>query len=352
MSVTLHDVALAAGVSIKTVSNVVRGQGSFSPETRSRVEAAIEALGYRPNLAARGLRSGRLGVIGLVVPDIRNPYFAELADAVMRAAAAQDLLVVLEQSGGDPEVELELLRGRRTQMVDGILFSVLGLAPGNPGLDASITTPVVILGEPIPDWPTDYVTMRNADGARAATRHLIECGRTRVGAIGALHGQRTGTAALRLAGYQQALADAGLPYEKSLVRDVGVWSRSAGAAGTRQLLADHDEIDGIVAFNDAMALGAMRVLEETGRRVPQDVAVIGFDDIDETRYSSPTLSTIKPGLEDIATTSLDYLMSRIGAKTSPAPRTHLAPFDLLVRESSGAAVTTMSRSRSQSSSRQ
>lgn len=333
MSVTVHDVAQAAGVSIKTVSNVVRGQGSFSDATRRRVEAAIEALGYRPNLAARGLRSGRLGVIGLVVPDIRNPYFAELADSVMRAAAAHDLLVVLEQSGGDAAVELDLLRGRRAQIVDGILFSVLGLAAGNPGLDASISTPVVVLGEPIPGWPTDHVTIRNTDGARAATQHLIEDGRTRIAAIGALLGQQSGTASLRLAGYREALAEGGLPYEDDLVCDVGVWNRAAGARGARRLLDTNSDVDAIVAFNDAMALGALRTLEQAGLRVPGDVAVIGFDDIEETRYSAPALSTIRPGMEDIATTALNYLLDRINDETGAA-RTHLAPFELLIRESS------------------
>lgn len=339
MAVTLHDVAQAAGVSIKTVSNVVRGQGKFSDATRDRVASAIEELGYRTNLAARGLRMGRLGVIGLVVPDIRNPYFAELAHAVMAAAAAHDLLVVLEQSGGDREVELDLLRGKRNQMVDGILFSALGLADGAPGLADSITTPVVLLGEPIAGWPTDHVTMRNAEGARAATAHLVTTGRTRVGALGAVAGQRDGTAGLRLAGYRRALEEAGLAYDDELVRDVGVWTRSAGAEGTRDLLRRRPDVDGIVAFNDAMALGALRVLEDAGRAVPDDVAVVGFDDIDETRYAVPALSTIRPGLEDIAATAVGFLLDRIAGPDDLPARVHLADFELLVRESTGASRT-------------
>ncbi|NAZ80779.1 substrate-binding domain-containing protein [Kineococcus sp. R8] len=331
----MHDVAQAAGVSIKTVSNVVRGQGSFSDATRARVDAAIEELGYRPNLAARGLRSGRLGVISLIVPDIRNPYFAELADAVMTAAAAHDLLVLLEQSRGDRDVELELLRGNRTQMVDGILFSVLGLVDGGPELPEGIPNPVVVLGEPVPGWATDHVTMRNAEGAQAAVRHLLDDGRTRIAALGALHGRRTGTAALRLAGYRQALADAGIGYDPALVVDVGVWSRSAGAEGTRRLVRAGD-FDGLLAFNDAMALGAMRVLEDSGRKVPADVAVVGFDDIDETRYSVPALSTVKPALEDIAATAVAYLIDRIGRADAGPPRAHRAGVELLVRESSSA----------------
>ncbi|MBB2903166.1 DNA-binding LacI/PurR family transcriptional regulator [Kineococcus radiotolerans] len=334
MAVTLHDVARAAGVSIKTVSNVVRGQGSFSAETRERVETAVAQLGYRPNVAARGLRTGHLGVISLIVPDIRNPYFAELADAVMTEAARHDLLVVIEQSRGQRETELELLRGERTQMVDGILFSALGLTDGR-GVAAQVRTPVVVLGEPIPGWPTDHVTMRNTEGAQAATQHLIAEGRRRIAAIGALRGQRRGTAALRLAGYRRALDAAGLPYEDDLVLDVGVWTRSAGADGTRRLLAERPDLDAVVAFNDAMALGAVRVLGDAGRKVPADVAVVGFDDIDETRYSVPALTTIKPGLSDIATTAVSYLRQRIHHPGDALPvRSHQAHFELLVRESS------------------
>lgn len=195
---------------------------------------------------------GRLGVIGLVVPDIRNPYFAELADAIMTAATAHDLPVVLEQSGGDRDVELDLLCGKRTQMVDGIPFSALGLAAGAPHLSTSVTTPVVLLGESIAGWPTDHVSMRNAEGARAATAHLVASGRTRIAALGAVTGDVGGTAALRLAGYREALADAGIADDEALVRDAGVWTRSAGAEGKRELLRERPDVDGLVAFNDAM----------------------------------------------------------------------------------------------------
>lgn len=339
MAVTLHDVARAAGVSIKTVSNVVRGQGSFTAETRERVEAAVAQLGYRPNVAARGLRTGQLGVISLVVPDIRNPYFAELADAVMTEAAVHDLLVVIEQSRGRRETELELLRGERTRMVDGILFSALALTRGH-GLAATVTTPVVVLGEPIAGWPTDHVTMRNTDGARAATEHLLDAGRRRVAVLGALRGRRGGTAALRLSGYRQALDAAGVPYDEELVVDVGVWTRAAGAEGTRRLLAERPDVDAVVAFNDAMALGAVRVLGDAGREVPGDVAVVGFDDIDETRYSVPALTTVRPDTADIAATAVGYLRRRLQAPGEPLPvRAHLAGVELLVRESSTARAT-------------
>jgi DNA-binding LacI/PurR family transcriptional regulator len=338
VSITIHDVARLAGVSIKTVSNVVNDYQYIRPETRQRVLDAIETLGYRPNLSARGLRSGRTGVISLIIPDLRNAYFAELADAVMRAAAEQNLSVIIEQSGNDRERELGLLRGPRMQMVDGILYSVLALGEDDAHLLDDVPTPMVLLGERIFHGPTDHVTMRNAEGSKAATRHLLSIGRRRVVALGAHRGEVIGSAGLRLNGYREALEQAGIAYDDALVCEVGGWFRSGGAEGMRTLLQTGTSFDGVVAFNDSLALGAMRVMQEAGLQIPDDVAVIGFDDIDETRYTLPTLSTINPGKDEIAEVAVRFLMERIAhPDTVIAPREHLSAFQLIQRESSTVA---------------
>lgn len=335
MSITMHDVARLAGVSIKTVSNVVNDYQYIRPETRRRVEEAIAELGYRPNLSARGLRSGRTGVISLVIPDLRNSYFAELAASVMAAADERGLSVVIEQSGTSRERELEILRGPRMQLVDGILYSVLALGEDDVSLLADIRTPLVLLGERIFTGPDDHVTMQNVEGARAATEHLLSLGRTRIVALGAHPGEVVGSAGLRLSGYRAALDAAGIAFDERLVVAVGDWFRSSGADAMRRLLETGVDFDGVVAFNDLMALGAMRVLQEAGRRIPQDVAMIGFDDLDETRYTVPTLSTINPGRDEIARTAVQYLVERIAAPDSElAPREYLAEFSLVQRESS------------------
>jgi DNA-binding LacI/PurR family transcriptional regulator len=321
MSITMHDVARVAGVSIKTVSNVINDYPYIRPETRQRVQEAIDSLGYRPNLSARGLRSGRTGVISLIIPDLRNAYFAELADSVMRAAAAKGLSVIIEQSGDDRETELGLLRGPRMQMVDGILYSVLALGEDDAHLLDDIRTPMVLLGERIFHGPTDHVTMRNTEGAKAATEHLISLGRRRIVALG-------------------ALAEAGIPYDDGLVGEVGGWYRSGGADAMRLILQSGVAFDGIVAFNDLIALGAMRVLQEAGLRIPDDVAVIGFDDVDETRYTLPRLSTIDPGRDEIARVAVDYLVERISNPgVAIAPREYLAGFTVVQRESTALAVS-------------
>ncbi|HEY5321051.1 MAG TPA: LacI family DNA-binding transcriptional regulator [Galbitalea sp.] len=335
MATTMHDVARLAGVSIKTVSNVINDYPYIRLETKERVLAAIATLGYRPNLSARGLRSGRTGVISLIIPDLRNAYFAELAAEVMSAAEAQGLSVIIEQSGGDRERELGLLRGPRTSMIDGILYSVLGLTADEAHLLDDIETPLVLLGERIFNGPTDHVTMRNSESTRAATEHLIALGRRRIVAFGAHPGEVIGSAGLRLVGYREALAAAGLPYDESLVVEVGEWFRLQGAQAMHAFLESGTEFDGVVAFNDLIALGAMRVMQEAGIRIPDDVAVIGFDDIDETRYTLPTLSTIDPGRPEIAEVAVRYLKERIanGAQAIE-PREHLASFHVVERESS------------------
>ena len=333
----MHDVAKLAGVSIKTVSNVINDYQYLKPETRKRVQDAIDHLGYRPNLSARGLRSGRTGVISLIIPDLRNAYFAELADEVMRAAEAKGLSVIIEQSNGDRDRELSLLSGPRSSMIDGILYSVLGLGEDDAHLLDNIETPMVLLGERIFHGPTDHVTMRNSESTKAATQYLLSIGRKRIVAFGAHRGEVIGSAGLRLEGYREALAEAGIAYDESLISEVGGWYRLEGAQAMQKLLASGVSFDGVVAFSDVIALGAMRVMQEAGIRIPEDVAVIGFDDIDETRYTLPTLSTINPGRAEIARVAVGYLQERIAqGSRSIAPREHFADFTIVPRESTSA----------------
>jgi DNA-binding LacI/PurR family transcriptional regulator len=334
VAITLHDVARLSGVSIKTVSNVINDYPHIRPATRTKVEAAIAELGYQPNLSARSLRSGRSGVISLLIPDLRNAYFAELADAVMRAAQAKGLSVIIEQMPGGKKEELEILRGPRMQLVDGILYSVLALGEEDAHhLDSRM--PMVLLGDRIFHGPKDHVTMQNTAGARAATDHLLSLGRKRVAALGHHPGEVVGSAGLRLDGYRQALAEHGIEFDPSIVIPVLTWHRKDGAEAMRTFLAQGIPFDGLVAFNDSMALGAMRVMQEAGLRIPDDVAVIGFDDIDETRYSIPSLSTIDPSKDQIAETAVDLLIERIENPESDAPPRDLSTvFRVVQRESS------------------
>jgi len=332
MAVTLREVADAAGVSIKTVSNVINGYPYISKATREAVEAAVETLGYQPNLSARGLRSGRTGAISLVIPDLKNPYFAELADSVMKAASKRGVAVFIEQSGGDRERELAILRAPQMRMADGILLSVVGLGQDDAAL-VDIERPLLLLGERIFNGPADHVTMRNVEASRAATEHLLALGRRTIVALGAHPHDVVGSAGLRLAGYREALQAAGIAYRDELVLEAGTWQRVDGADAMRTFLASGLDCDGVVAFNDSLAFGAMRAIEDAGHRIPEDIAIIGFDDVDETRYSIPTLSSIDPGRDDIAETAVRLLLARIdGDDTTPLTE-YAAPFRLIARES-------------------
>ena len=341
MAATLHDVARVANVSIKTVSNVINDYPHIRPETKQRVVDAIAELGYRPNLSARSLRSGRTGVIGLALPELSLSYFAELADSVIKAADARGVTVLIEQTGGERQREIELLSSPRRQLTDGLLFSALGM--GNDDAHyLNVSYPLVLLGERIFGGPTDHVTMVNVDAARAATEHLIRSGRKRIAVVGAHDGEVIGSAGLRLRGYREALEAAGIPFDPTLIAYTTLWHRANGATSMRQLLATGVKFDAVFALNDTLALGAMRVLQEAGLTIPTDVAVIGFDDLDEARYSLPTLSTIDPGRNEIATTAVRVLLDRIAGVEPTAPMTeYLAEFHLVERESTGARRTSI-----------
>jgi DNA-binding LacI/PurR family transcriptional regulator len=337
MPSTLHDVALVAGVSIKTVSNVVNDYPHVRPATRERVLAAIAQLDYRPNLSARGLRSGKTGVIGLAIPELRQNYFAELADAIIRAAAVHNVGVVIDQTSATRDGELAALSGERLRLTDGILFSPERLGQDDVEL-LNVAFPLVLLGERIFGGPTDHVTMQNVESARAATEHLLGIGRRRIAVIGAhpLKQDDIRSANLRVRGYREALEAAGMPYDETLVRVAAPWHRENGAAAMRLLLEEGVEFDALFALNDTLGLGALRALGEAGVRVPDDVAVIGFDNIDESRFSVPSMSSVDPGRHQIAQMAVDLLLERIREKGDPVPpRQVFADYRIVGRESTG-----------------
>ena len=328
----LKDVAARAGVSIKTVSNVVNGYVHVAPETRARVQAAIDALGYVPNPAARRLRGGRSGVIALAVPELRSPYFAELAGLIVAAAAPRGWTVLIEQTDGRGDRERDLVAGLRRHAIDGIILSPVALATGE--LTRRHGVPAVLLGERTRDGPADHVAIDSTAAAADATRHLLRLGRRRIAAIGAPDRPDAVTRQQRLTGYRAALAGAGLAADPRLEASVRGQGRYDGAAAIEELFGRGADFDAVFCFTDLMALGAMRALHEHGVDVPGDIAVIGFDNIDEGRYSTPTLSTIDPDTERIAEIAVDMLAERLGER-SPAtpPREIRVEHRLVARES-------------------
>ncbi|MGV9246063.1 LacI family DNA-binding transcriptional regulator [Streptomyces sp. NPDC003710] len=332
MRVSLRDVAERAGVSIKTVSNVVNNYPHVTPAMRVRVQAAIDELGYRPNLTARHLRKGRTGIIALAVPELGNPYFAELAGAVIDAAAEHEFTVLLDHTRGEREQEILVSQGFRGGVIDGLILSPLTLeAEDLRGRSGDV--PLVLLGEREYGLPFDHIAIDNVAAARCAVRHLLGRGRTRIAYLGVRTDSVNQPAHLRLDGWRAELAAAGVPAPDSLVVPVGGWNRDDGARAMAELLDSGVRPDGVFAFNDLIAIGAMRVLHERGLRVPWDVAVVGFDDIAEGRFGAVTLTTVSPDKQAIAKMAVASLLRSLSGREEPGGRELTAKFELVERES-------------------
>jgi DNA-binding LacI/PurR family transcriptional regulator len=235
VAASLKEIADRAGVSIKTVSNVVNRNPSVRPETRERVQRAIDELGYRPNMSARQLRGGRSGLIALAVPEISLPYFAELAELIVEQASVRGWTVLIEATHGERDAERKVAHGIRSHLVDGMIVSPLALR-GEDVERREEAIPLVLLGERQTGLAVDHVMIDNEAAARTVTNHLIGLGRRRVAAVGAEPHIREGTATPRLRGYREALTLAGVPYDHALVVPVERYHRADRAAAMERLL--------------------------------------------------------------------------------------------------------------------
>ncbi|MFF1873645.1 LacI family DNA-binding transcriptional regulator [Streptomyces sp. CB03911] len=332
MGASLKDVAQRAGVSVKTVSNVVNNYPHVTPAMRERVQQAIDELGYRPNLIARHLRKGRTGIIALAVPELGNPYFAELAGAVIDAAARHDYTVLLDHTGGRRENEILVSQGFRAHVIDGLILSPIELEAEDL-LGRSEDAPLVLLGEREYEAPYDQIAIDNVAAARSAVRHLTGLGHRRIAFLGARRESARRPAHLRLRGWREELTAAGLPCDDSLVAATDGYGRVDGAAAMNAILDRGERPDAVFAYNDLVALGAMRVLTERRLRVPQDVSVVGFDDIEEGRFSPVALTTVSPDKQAIARLAVQRVVARLAGTPGLEPE-HIQPgYTLTVRES-------------------
>lgn len=335
MTVTLKDVAASAGVSIKTVSNVIHNYPYVSKETRERVQRSVAELNYRPNLSARSLRTGRRELIALSLPDIGAPYFAEMASLIVDTAERRGWAVLIDKTSGEHGHEQRSTAGAWTDMIDGSIVSPLSMT----SLEIARVTakrpdhPVVLLGERVAGTAADHVGLDNVAAAREATEHLISLGRRRIAAIGVQPGTH-GTGSLRLKGFREALTNAGLPVHRSLLGLGGsFFHRDDGYRAMQEFLANRRLPDAVFCFNDLMAQGCMRAAAEAGLRIPEDLAVVGFDDIEECRYGSPTLTSVAPDKAAIAEAAVDLLIRRISGDRAAPRQDILVAYRLQVRES-------------------
>ncbi|GIG41851.1 LacI family DNA-binding transcriptional regulator [Cellulomonas phragmiteti] len=327
---TLKDVAKASGVSVMTVSNVVNGRPRVSEATRLRVLAAVDELGYQVNLTARSLRAGRSGTIALSIPRVDHPYFAELAAAVTDALLPSGRHLVVEQTGASREGELSALSQARLQMYDGVLLSVVGLKDSEVArLNGDM--PLVLLGEkPMPSQ-RDHVMLGNVEGARLATAHLIERGARRIAIVGGtLDPANAGMVGMRSAGWRAAHTEAGLVPDDRLVLPPAHFAMAESREMIRSAIADGLQIDGVFAVTDQVAIGVMAGLHDCGLRIPDDVQVVGFDDLDVSEHLVPGLTTVDPRVDLVVAESLRLLDRRMSGEEVEAE--HLVmPVRLVVR---------------------
>ncbi len=331
MRATVRDVAALAGVSPKTVSNVVNGGVVVRPETRERVERAVAELDYVPNLSARGLRNGRSGAIALTLPEMGSAYSAELAQSFVELARERGWVVQLEQTGNDPTLERELVSRARAHLVDGLILNPVSLSASVLASTEGLP-PTVVIGEVEPEH-VDQVHVDSRAAAEQVTAHLITHGHRRIAIVGASpDGAATATSELRERGYTAALTAAGITPDPSLRVPLPAWTTSAAATTFAAWLDEHPLPDAVFAFTDSIAFGVLHVLAARGVRVPEQVSVIGFDDVEAAAYAIPSLSTVSFDRRAFATAALDLLTRRI-ADRSAAPETVVVPHRIVERAS-------------------
>jgi DNA-binding LacI/PurR family transcriptional regulator len=309
---TLHEVAELAGVSRATVSRVINDSPRVSPEARRAVEAAVETLRYVPNRAARSLVTRRTDTIALVLSEsdtqvFSDPFFASIVRGLSGRLADTELNLVLLAARGEREQE-KIGRYVRQGHVDGVILMSLHRDDTLPDILATAHVPVVLSGRPLDGRPMAYVDADNAGGAAAATRHLLELGRSRIATI---TGPMDMVAGLdRLAGYRAALTEAGRAEAPELVAE-GDFTEAGGLRAMTRLLADAPDLDAVFVASDPMACGALQALRAAGRKVPEDVALVGFDDAAVAATCDPPLTTVAQPLDEMTGALVDLLLGQI-----------------------------------------
>lgn len=331
---TLEEVAARAGVGRGTASRVINGSPRVSAHTREAVEAAVAELGYVPNRAARALAGNRTEAIALVVPEsetrfFAEPYFSGIVRGVGAALADTEMQLLLTLVGSDRE-RRRLAQYLTAHRVDGVLLVSVHADDPLPDLLEQLGMPAVMNGRRSATEPLPSVDSDNFEGARGAVEHLVSRGRrsiaTITGRLDVYAAQR------RLDGYRKALSDAGHEPDERLIAPAD-FSEEGGVRAMRELLARRPDVDAVFAASDLMAAGARQVLREAGRRIPDDVALIGFDDSAVARHMDPALTSVRQPIEEMGRAMTRVLLDQIAGENTERPQIVL-PTELVVRDSS------------------
>ncbi|MDP9270539.1 MAG: LacI family transcriptional regulator [Chloroflexota bacterium] len=327
---TLRDVADVAGVSIATVSRVLTGARASRPDTRDRVLAAAVELDYRPSALGRALKLQQTHTLGLLITDIENPFFPEIVRAVEDAAHQRGYAILLCSATDEPRRELAYINLLLERRVDGIIVAASQVPARHAALLARAPVPVVLVNCAAPRSGLASISSDNRGGGRAAAEHLLGLGHLRLGLI--TGPPANAAAAVRLAGVQDAIRAAGTA-EIALTIVEGDAHVAGGERATRQLLDLAPLTTAIVCYNDLTAMGVMRALRALGRVVPDDVSVVGFDDIDLAQWTDPPLTTIAQQKAEMGRWAFAHIADAIGRGHETAPTRRLAT-SLVIRGSS------------------
>ena len=330
----MKDIAQELGISIGTVSKVLRDHPDISPETRERVRKRMRELGYRPNLAARALVTGRTHTIGLVVPDLVHPFFGEVASGLSRLLRKKSYSLIISSSDEDLEIENRAIDQLLARRVDALVLASSQKSSEFLHNIEEQSTPLVLIDRRFAEEKVNFVGVDDEEIGRMATEHLIDVGCRKIAHIG---GPAISTAVGRLRGYRQALESRGMLFDPTYVvsRDhADEASDATGYEAMNELLAANRAPDGVFCYNDPTAMGAMQAAIEKGLRIPQDLAMIGSGNVRYARFLRVPLSTIDQQSEEIGGRAAKLALKLIESKTQPKPNTILLSPRLIVRESS------------------
>jgi LacI family transcriptional regulator len=327
---TIHEVAKKAGVSSASVSHVLNNTRFVSENVRERVKSAMRELNYRPNALARSLRRGETRTLGLILPDSSNPFFAEVGHAIESAAFALGYSVILCNTENDENKEYLYTEVLENKQLDGIIF--VGAGENHEAISELVQNgiPLVVVDRDMGNLELDTVTTENYQGGLLATQHLLSLGYQ---IIGCITGPSNITpSADRVTGYRAALQQAGIPVDESLLVR-GDFHAPSGYSAAMQLLEHDPRPTAIFVCNDMMAIGALRAVSQLGLSVPENIAIVGFDDIQLASYITPSLTTVSQPKQEIGQLAVRLLFERMRDPSLP-PRHNILPTQLIIRESS------------------
>jgi len=333
MPIRMKDIAKDLGVSVVTISKVLRNHPDIGEETRSRVLKHVKDLDYQPNALARSLVTGHSFLVGLVVPDLIHPFFAEVAQSLSRTIRSHGYSLILSSSEEDPELESQEIRQLVARRLDALVIASTAMSGEQFDRLKQHHQPYLLIDRSFPDRSENFVGIDDVAVGRIATQHLIDIGCRRIAHIG---GRENSTGVNRHEGYRQALQEHGMTYSSERVirrTNVDTASVQQGTEAARVLLMRKDRPDGIFCYNDPIAIGAMDVILEAGLRVPEDIAIVGCGNLHFDSSLRIPLSSIDQHTQSIGQHAGEIVLKLISAKDPLAPQCVILEPSLIIRAS-------------------